>query len=137
MCLGSLSCCITQVRLSSRSQTDSRTFFFAEFMVPLINYGNAASDHHTTSTMFDCWYDVFFYETLCWFYARYNRTQTFQKDQHLSHQSTEYLPKGLGDNQDFVFANVRRAFVFFLVRSRTAKMAEKLNSNFLLKYYHN
>ncbi len=46
-------------------------------------------------------------------------------------------PKVLGIIKISFFANVRRAFVFFLVRSRTAKMAEKLNSNFLLKYYHN
>ncbi len=37
---------------------------------------------------------------LCWFYARCNGTQTFQKVQLWSHQSTEYLPKSLGDNQD-------------------------------------
>ncbi len=36
----------------------------------------------------------------CWFYARCNGTRTFQKVQLLSHQSTEYLPKSLGDNQD-------------------------------------
>ncbi len=73
-----------------------------------INYGKssrswsckAVSDHHTTTTMFDCWYDVLFYEMLCWFYARCNRTRTFQKVQLLSHQSTEYLPKSFGDNQD-------------------------------------
>ncbi len=41
-----------------------------------------------------------FYEMLCWLYARCNRTHTFQKVQLLSHQSTEYLPKCLGDNQD-------------------------------------
>ncbi len=42
VCMGSLSCCITQVRLSLRSQTNSRIFSFrifwysAEFMVPSI-----------------------------------------------------------------------------------------------------
>ncbi len=41
-----------------------------------------------------------FYEMLCWFYARCNGTHTFQKVQLLSHQSTEYLPKSLGDHQD-------------------------------------
>ncbi len=40
-------------------------------------------DHHITTTMFD-W---------C------NWTHTFEKVQHLSHQSTEYLPESLGDNQ--------------------------------------
>ncbi len=33
-------------------------------------------------------------------YARCNGTRTFQKVQLLSHQSTEYLPKSFGDNQD-------------------------------------
>ncbi len=37
---------------------------------------------------------------LCWFYARCNRTHTFQIVQLLSYQSTEYLPKSLWDNQD-------------------------------------
>ncbi len=41
-----------------------------------------------------------FYEMLCWFYARCNETHTFQKVQLLSHQSTQYLPKSLGDNLD-------------------------------------
>ncbi len=41
-----------------------------------------------------------FNEMLCWFYDRCNGTHTFQKVQLLSHQSTEYLPKSLGDNQD-------------------------------------
>ncbi len=54
-----------------------------------------------------------FYE-MCWFYARWNGTHTFQKVTLLSHQSTEYLAKSLGDNQDIF---VRRAFVFFLVSS--------------------
>ncbi len=54
---------------------------------------------------------------LCWFYARCNGTHTFQKVQLLSHQSTECLPKIIGDNQDIFLANVRRAFVFFLVSS--------------------
>ncbi len=48
------------------------------------------TDHHMTTTMFDCWYDVLFI-MLCWFYARSNGTHTFQKVQLLSHQSTEYL----------------------------------------------
>ncbi len=69
-----------------------------------INYGKsysswsckAAPDHHTTTTMFDC----SFYEIQCWFYTRCNGTHTFQKVKPLSHQSTEYLHKSLGDNQD-------------------------------------
>ncbi len=35
-----------------------------------------------------------------WFYARCNGTHTFQKVKLLSHQSTKYSPKSLGDNQD-------------------------------------
>ncbi len=58
-----------------------------------------------------------FYEIMCWFYARCNGTHTFQKVKLLSHQSIEYLPKSLGDNQDIFLANVRQAFVFFLVSS--------------------
>ncbi len=37
---------------------------------------------------------------LCWFYARCYGTPTFQKVKLLSHQSTEYLLKSLGNNQD-------------------------------------
>ncbi len=72
VCLGSLSCCINQVRLSLRSQTDGWTFSFRIFWLcrihGSINYGKssrswsckAAPDHHTTTTIFDCWYDVLF-----------------------------------------------------------------------------
>ncbi len=77
-----------------------------------------------------------FYEILCWFYTRCNGTHTFQKVQLLSHQSTEYLPKSLGDNQDIFLANVRRAFVFFLVSSgfclRTLPWMPFLPSLFLI-----
>ncbi len=44
-----------------------------------------------------------FYEMLCWFYARHN--------QLLSHQSTEYLPKSLGDNQDNFFDKCETSFL--------------------------
>ncbi len=73
----------------------------------------AASDHHTTTTMFECWCS--FYEMLCWFYARFNGTHTFQNVKLLFHRSTEYLHKSLGDNQYIFVANVRRAFLYFLV----------------------
>ncbi len=33
--------------------------------------GKAAPEHHPTTTMFDCWYDVF-YEMLCWFSCKSN-----------------------------------------------------------------
>ncbi len=71
VCLGSLSCCITQVRFSLRSQTDGRTFL-QDFLIECrihgsINYDKssrswsckAAPDHHTTTT-FDCRYDDLF-----------------------------------------------------------------------------
>ncbi len=59
-----------------------------------------------------CWYDVL-YEMLCWFYTRCNRTHTFQKVQLLLHQSTEYLLKSLGDNQDiFVKCETRLCVLF-------------------------
>ncbi len=58
-----------------------------------------------------------FYEMLCWFYVRCNGTHTLQKVQLLSHQSTEYLPKSLGDNQYIFWQMWDGAFVFFLVSS--------------------
>ncbi len=72
-----------------------------------INYGKssrswsckAAPDHHTTTTMFDCWYDVLFMEC-CVGFTPDVTGHTFQKVHILSYQSTEYLPESLGDNQD-------------------------------------
>ncbi len=68
VCLRSLSCCITQVPL--RSQTD---ILLQDFLIECRIHGSiingkssrswsckAAPDHHTTTTMFDCWYDVLF-----------------------------------------------------------------------------
>ncbi len=46
-----------------------------------------------------------FSEMLCYFYARCNGTHTFQKVKLLSHQSTEYFPKSLGDHQDVFWQN--------------------------------
>ncbi len=115
LCLGSLSRFITQVRLSLRSQTDGRTFFFrifwlsAEFMVPSImasHPGPEAAKQTQTITLPPPCLTVgmmFFYEMLCWFYVSCNGTRTFQKVQLLSHQSTEHLPKSLGDNQDIIW----------------------------------
>ncbi len=57
------------------------------------------------------------YEMLCCFYARCNGTHTFQNVQLLSHQSTEYLPKSLGDNQDIFWQMWDKPFLFFLVSS--------------------
>lgn len=55
VCLGSLSCCITQVRL--RSQTD---FLIERRINASIKKCKAAPDHHTTTSMFDCCYAVLF-----------------------------------------------------------------------------
>ena len=56
----------------------------------------AAPDHHTATTMFDCWHDVLFHQMLCHFYDRCNGLHTFQKVKLLSCQSTEYISKCLG-----------------------------------------
>ncbi len=108
VCFGSLSCCITQVPLSS--QTDGRTISFrifwksAEFMVPSIMAscpGPEGLSHYHHHVWLFVWCS--FYEMLCWFYTWFNGTQTFQKVQLWSHQSTEYLPTSLGYNEDFLF----------------------------------
>ncbi len=108
VCFGSLSCCITQVPLSS--QTDGRTISFrifwksAEFMVPSIMAscpGPEGLSHYHHHVWLLVWCS--FYEMLCWFYTWYNGTQTFQKVKLLSHQSTKYLPTSLGYNQDVLF----------------------------------
>ncbi len=110
MCLGSLSCCITQVRLSLRSQTDSQTFSFriqeqnswfhqlwqVVQVLKLQSSPRPSHYHHHVWLLVWC----SFYEMLCCFDAKCNGTHTFQKVKLLSHQSTEYLPKSLGDNQD-------------------------------------
>ncbi len=54
-----------------------------------------------------------FYEMLCWLYARCNGTCTLQKVQLLSQQSTEYLPKSLGDNQDIFWQMWDEPLFFF------------------------
>ncbi len=59
----------------------------------------AAPDRHTITTMFDCWYDVIFIKCYVGFTPDLTG-HTFQKVKLLSHQSTIYLPKSLGDNQD-------------------------------------
>ncbi len=74
-----------------------------------------APDHHTTTTIFYCWYDVLFLKC-CYFYTRCNGTHTFQKVQLLSRQSTEYFPKILGDHQDVFWQNWDE-LMFFLLSS--------------------
>ncbi len=70
MSFRSLSCCITQVLLSLKSQTwlDILLQDFLYMIHGPINYGNssrssnckAAPGHHNTTTIFDCCYDVLF-----------------------------------------------------------------------------
>ncbi len=113
VCLGSLSCCITQVRLSLRSQTDGPDILLQDFLIRVQNSWfhqlwqvtqvlKLQSSPRPSHYLHHVWLLVWcsFYEMLCWFYARCNGTHTFQKVQLLSHQSTEYLPKSLGDHQD-------------------------------------
>ncbi len=56
---------------------------------------------------------MFFSEMLCYFYARCKGTQTFQKVQLLSHQSTEYFPKSLGVHQDVFWKTETSLCVLF------------------------
>lgn len=46
-----------------------------------------------------------------------NGTETLQKVQLLSRQSTEYFSKSLSDHEDVCLVNVRRAFGSFMVSS--------------------
>ncbi len=55
--------------------------------------------HHTNTPCLTVGMMFFLWNAVL-FYARCNGTHTFQKVQLLSHQSTEYLSKSLGDNQD-------------------------------------
>ncbi len=105
MCLGSLSCCVTQARLSLRSQTDGGhcpSGFLIECRIHAsINFGKssrfwsykAAPDHHTITTMFDCWYDVLFMKCCVGFAPDVT-------DTHLI--SYRNLPKRFWDNQDIL-----------------------------------
>ncbi len=112
MCLGSLFCCITQVRFSLRSQTDGRTFSFRifwwseEFMVPSImasHPGPEAPDHHTTTSMFDCWYDVLFMKCCVGFMPDVTGHTPSKKFNFclISPQNIcKKYPKSIGDYQD-------------------------------------
>ncbi len=111
VCLGSLSCCITQVHLSLSHKLTAghspsgfyervqNSWFHQLCKVPqtlkLQSIPKPSHYHHHVWLLVWC----SFYEILCWFYARCNGTHTFQKVKCLSHQSTEYLPKSLGNNQ--------------------------------------
>ncbi len=127
VCLRSLSCCITQVRLSLRSQTDAQTFSFriflwgAEFMIPSIMISHpgpeAAKQPQTITLPPPCltWYDVLFMKCGVGFTPDVTGHTHLPKVQLLSHQSTKYFPKSLGRKFRIFLTNVRRAFVFFLV----------------------
>ncbi len=138
VCLGSLSCCITQVLLSLRSQTDGRTSpsgfsnrlrnswfhqLWQVIQVPKLQSSPRPSHYHH-----HVWLLVWcsFYEILCWFYTRCNGTHTFQKVQLLSHQSTEYLPKSLGDNQDNCMSFSYTPYIGFMLKHLETPMLWKV-----------
>lgn len=68
LCFVLLFCCRTQEYLSFRAQIDGRTEDCTRKSSEFVNYGKsscswsskAAPDHHTTSTMFNCYYRVLF-----------------------------------------------------------------------------
>lgn len=86
-------------------------------MVPSVStrtWSSIASwNHHTSTTMSDCWYDVLFMKC----YA--SLMQGFQKVVLMSHQSTEYFLKSFGMFFGGCFlANARQAYVFLLISSK-------------------
>ncbi len=56
----------------------------------------AVSDHHTTTTTFDCWHEVLFMKCSVGFTPDVTGLTPSLNVQLLSHQFTEYLPKVLG-----------------------------------------
>ena len=109
VCFESLSCCITQLRLSFRSQTDDRTFSFRIFLVESrihgsINYGKsprswsskAAPDHHTTTTVFYYWYDVLIVECCVSFTPDGTGPMSFKKFYFWLISPQNLIPKVLG-----------------------------------------
>ncbi len=111
VCLGSLSCCITQVRLNLFTNWWP-DILLQDFLIECrihgsINYGKssrpwsckAASDHHTTTTMLDCWYDVLFMKCCVGFTPDVTGHAPSKRSTFVT-SATEYLPKSLGDNQD-------------------------------------
>ncbi len=119
VCWGSLSCCITQVRLSLRSQTDGRTFSFSIYdrvqnswfhqlwqvvqVLKLQNSIRPSHYHHHVWLLIWC----YFYEILCWIYARCNGTHTFQNGQKpfpgTVYTAVKFLVVQNNTNADFVF----------------------------------
>ncbi len=76
-----------------------KSWFHQLWQVVQVLSFKAAPDRHTITTMFDCWYDVIFIKC-CVGFTPDLTGHTFQKVKLLLHQSTVYLPKSLGDNQD-------------------------------------
>ncbi len=85
-----------------------------------INYGmlsrswscKAAPDHHTTTTMFDCWYDVLFMKSCVGFMPDLTGHAPSKKFSFCRISPQNICPKVLGIIKIFL-ANVRRAFVHF------------------------
>ncbi len=114
VCLGSLSCCIELEVTKWWLDILLKDFLIECRFNGSINHGKPQTSHyhHHVWLLVWCPFDVM----LCWFYARCNRTHTFQKVWLSLHQSTEYLPKRIGDNQD-IFWQMWDEPVFFLIRS--------------------
>ncbi len=64
-----------------------------------------APDHHTTTTIFYCWYDVLFLKCCVTFTPDVTGHTPSKKFNFCLSQSTEYFPKSLGDNQDVFWQN--------------------------------
>ncbi len=92
-------------------------------------------DHHTTTTMFDCWYDVLFMKC-CVGFTPDVTGHTPSKNLNFCCISPQNIcPKVLGIIKIFL-GNVRQAFVFFLVSNgfclRTLPWMPFLPSLFLI-----
>ncbi len=109
------------VLLHNSSELELKDFLLQDFLIECRIHGKtyrswsckAAPDHHTTATMFDCWHDVLFMK-LSFGFTPDVTGHAFQKVQILSHQSTEYLPKSLGDNQDIFWQMWGEPLCYFL-----------------------
>ncbi|MEQ2243310.1 hypothetical protein ILYODFUR_005747 [Ilyodon furcidens] len=87
---------MTKLSFSLRSQTDGREQKHRGI--------TAARDHHTTTTMFDCQYGAVFLKCRC------NMSHTFLK---IHFSLRQYFLKCLGDHQDVLLANMRKAVCSF------------------------
>ncbi len=74
-----------------------------------------APDHHTTTTIFYCWYDVLFLKC-CYFYARCKDTHLPKSSTFVSSVHRVFSQKYWGSSRCFL-AKLRWAFMFFLLSS--------------------